>query len=64
MEDKQPDVTKLKKDSEALKNILGDDSEASGVIERQVTEFNAFWNDLADGIQSRIQKVTQHPTTL
>ena len=57
MEDKQADVTKLKKDSDALKNILGDDSEASGVIDGQVTEFNTFWNDLAEDIQSRIQKV-------
>lgn len=57
MADTYPDVMKLKKESYALIRIMGDDCEARGEIEGQISEFNTCWINLGDEIQERVRKV-------
>ena len=60
MDDTYTEVVKLKKTSDELTRILGEDSEATGQIERQISEFKDCWKNLAHDIQERIRKVKKY----
>lgn len=57
MEDKYPEVVNLKKMGEGLKKILGDESEASALVDEQIKDFMECWKNLADDIQEKIRKL-------
>ena len=59
MEDEYPEVVNFKKMGEGLQKILGEDTEASAHVDKQVADFMSCWIDLANDIQAKIRKVCE-----
>lgn len=57
MEDEFPEVVNLKKIGDSLKNILGEESKASALIDEQIKDFMECWNNLGKDIKEKIRKV-------